>query len=96
MAVRIFLYGHDGCPGTRSALDYLWQGSHPFQYRNVATDPDARAEMAALGGFATPLIAVGDRLFLGFDPLELEQALRSEEVGRGGQTEPLGSHQCNG
>lgn len=92
MAVRIFLYGHDGCPGTRSALDYLRQRSLPFQYRNVAADPDARTEMAALGGFATPLIAVGTRLLLGFDPHIFDEALRSEEVRTGGQTEPLGSH----
>lgn len=96
MTVRIFIYGHDGCPGTQSALCYLRMWSVPFHYRNVATEPAARTEMAELDGFATPLVVVGGRLLLGFDPVEFDGALRSEEVRTGGQTEPPGSHQRDG
>lgn len=77
-AVQVLLYGHAGCPGSESARAYFERMNIPYLYRDVGSDPQARAEWKQLGGIATPLVVVGNRSLLGFDPEEFEHTLRSE------------------
>ncbi|MEX0761235.1 MAG: glutaredoxin family protein [Dehalococcoidia bacterium] len=46
-----------------------------FAERNVSTDSQARAELAALGFDSTPVTVVGNHCVSGFDTALLDEAL---------------------
>lgn len=84
-ALRIRLYGHSGCPGTARARAYLLAAGIAFDDCDIA-DPPAAAEMRRWGGWATPLLVIGEDVCMtGFDQAEFEALLaRFREVAAGG------------
>ena len=84
---RVVLYGHQGCPGTQAARAYFARHTVRHTFMDVGRDPAAASEWRALGGIGTPLIAVGRRVLLGFDPglfLAAYQDAAGDPEGRGG------------
>ena len=69
---RVTLYGHDGCPGTVRAREYLRRMGIPFVERDV-TQPERFAEMVRHGSYATPLLLFGAARMVGFDVKEFER-----------------------
>ena len=68
----VTLYGHDCCPGTVRARDYLRRHGIPFVERDV-TQPGPFAEMVRYGTYATPLLVFGESRMVGFDAKEFER-----------------------
>jgi hypothetical protein len=56
-------------------MEFLSQKGVPFVSKDVSVDPDARAELIALGSRSTPTIKVGDDVLIGFNPTKLSQLL---------------------
>lgn len=83
---RIILYGHAGCPGTQVAQAYFATRGVAYAYRDIGTDPAARAELRAMGEMATPVVLVGDRRLLGFDLGEFERLCRRAREAEDGWT----------
>ena len=52
-------------------MEFLSQKGVPFVAKDVSVDPEARAELIALGSRATPTIKVGDEVLVGFNPVKL-------------------------
>lgn len=79
--IRVVLYGHDGCPGTAGAREYLCARGIAFEERDIA-DPGARAEMRRWHAWATPLLVLDGRFaMVGFDGQHLEALI--ERAGGG-------------
>lgn len=56
--------------------EFLSARNIPFKERNIRRDPQARAELLALTGeLVVPVVAVGDRYLVGYDPEQLESFL---------------------
>ena len=55
--------------------EFLSQAGRTFKDRNVEEDPEAHAELAALGVRTVPLTVIGARLIKGFDEQVLQDAL---------------------
>jgi glutaredoxin len=80
---RVTLYGTSWCGACAQARQWLRSHQIPFADRDVEADRGAQVEMARkareaglqVGG--VPVIDVGGKLMLGFDPSRLEQMLRS-------------------
>ena len=68
------------------AVEYLSQRGVPFAEKNVRTDPVARQELLAMGFTSVPLLLIGDRRLTGFNPAEIEAALRASA------STPMGVH----
>lgn len=47
----------------------------PFVERNIGLDPQAREELRALGLMSLPVIVIGDRRLVGFNPAQIDEAL---------------------
>jgi len=52
-------------------MEFLSQKGVPFVAKDVSTDPEARAELIALGSRSTPTIKVGAEVLIGFNPTKL-------------------------
>ena len=55
--------------------EFLSQQGVAFDERNIATDPRAMAELAALGYLTTPVILVDGEAVIGFNRKRLEELL---------------------
>lgn len=71
----IVVYGHSACPGSRRARRFFQGRGLPYAWRDVTTEPEAAAELAARGAMATPLIVIDGDGFVGFDAAEVERLL---------------------
>ena len=58
----------------------------PFAEKNVRNDPAARQELLAMGFTSVPLLLIGARRLTGFNPAEIEAALRAAA------STPMGVH----
>lgn len=47
----------------------------PFVERNIGLDPQARAELMAMGLMSLPVICIGDKRLVGFNPAQIDEAL---------------------
>jgi len=81
--VAITLFTHTGCPGGKSARQFLLERNLAYQEQDVARDVSAWAEFRGLGGIGTPLLLIGDQVMHGFDPDELQRLLEIEMVKGG-------------
>lgn len=90
MVGPIVLYGHQGCPGTEAARAYFARHAVPHTYFDLERDAEAVAEWRALGGIGTPLLQVGGRVLLGFDPDLFLAAYHSAERVHQGTGEERG------
>jgi glutaredoxin len=55
--------------------EFLSRAGRTFKDRNVEEDPEAYAELVALGIRTVPLTVIGARLVKGFDEQALQDAL---------------------
>jgi glutaredoxin len=58
-------------------MEYLSQKGVAFTERNLARDPSARQELIALGLMSLPVIVIGERKLSGFNPSEIDAALKA-------------------
>ena len=56
--------------------EFLSQKEIEFDERNVADDPRALDELAALGYMTTPVVKIDDEVVVGFDRARLETLLQ--------------------
>lgn len=74
----IVLYTHTGCPGGNRAMNYFHEHGIPVEIKDIGSDPKAFEEFQRHGCFATPVIIIGRRKFVGFDEEEIAQALAED------------------
>lgn len=57
--------------------EFLSSRSIPFEEKNIRSDAETLRELVEhLGRRATPTVAIGDKVVIGFDPVEYDAALR--------------------
>ena len=60
-----------------TAKEFLSSRGIAFEEKNIRNDPETLRELVEeLHSRATPTLVVGDRIVVGFDPVEYEAALR--------------------
>lgn len=62
------------CGYCRSEREYLARHDVPFVEYDVADDPRGAALLRGTGGFAVPVLLVGEEVVRGFDPLAIRAA----------------------
>lgn len=79
----VIVYGAQWCEACHQAMAFFKQRGVPAVEKDIENDPGAEQEMRAKlvrGGFrgasSIPIIDVGGRIFVGFDPQGIETALR--------------------
>ncbi|KPV45068.1 hypothetical protein AN477_04105 [Alicyclobacillus ferrooxydans] len=56
-------------------MSYFHENDIPIQIKDIVNDPDALNEFREHGCFATPVIMIDGKKFVGFDEEEVEQVL---------------------
>jgi len=85
-APRVVLYGTSWCGACRSARQFFVQNAIPFVDRDVEKDQAAAAELqekaTRLGVSAdrVPVLDIGGRLLIGFDPARVQRMLESTAI----------------
>jgi glutaredoxin len=84
VAEEITVFTRKGDPQCEALLRYLDQRAVAYTTRDVTTDPSASAVLfGRLGRVAVPAMLIGERLIVGFDPVQLARYLpRPEEEGQ--------------
>jgi glutaredoxin-like YruB-family protein len=72
---RVILYSQPGCPPCFAAKHFFTSREIPFEYKDVAADPQALDELLKLNSRSTPTIVVDNEVMIGFDLDRLEQLL---------------------
>jgi glutaredoxin len=76
MSEQVTVYVRGGDPACAAALQYLSQRGVEHRVRDILTDPSASAILLGrLGRVTVPAFQVGDRLIVGFDPVQLARFL---------------------
>lgn len=74
----ITVYVRPGDPESAAVLQYLQQRGLAFTTRDVLSDPSASAVLfGRLGRVAVPTLQVGERMLVGYDPVQLARFLPS-------------------
>jgi glutaredoxin len=79
----VIVYGASWCSACHSAMAYFKKKGISFIDKDIEKDPEAAAEMngklrrAGLRGGSIPVLDVRGRIFVGFDPRTVEEALGS-------------------
>ncbi|OOZ37040.1 glutaredoxin family protein [Solemya velesiana gill symbiont] len=74
---RVTLYSTRQCGYCRQAKAFLQKKKVPFAEYDVERNRRAFNEFHRAGGRGVPLIVIGNRSFNGFQPKQLEKALRA-------------------
>ncbi len=87
----VFMFGRDDCGFCKKQKEFMEANGIPYVYRNIVTDPSAKAEWEALAmkhslSKVTPITVVGETVFLGFNSSEttgkaLEAAIVTAQAG---------------
>lgn len=85
MADNLTVFIRRGDPQCEALLRYLDQRNLTYTTRDVTSDPSATAILfGRLGRVAVPALLIGDRLIVGFDPVQLARYLpRAADDGPG-------------
>jgi glutaredoxin len=84
MSEQVTGYVRTGDPTCAAALQYLAQRGVEHRVRDILTDPSASAILLArLGRVTVPSFQIGDRLVVGFDPIQLSRLLPRPEGDAG-------------
>ena len=76
MADAVTVFVKAGDPASESTLRYLDQRGIEYAKRDVLTDPSATAILfGRLGKVTVPVVQIGDRLLVGYDPVQLARFL---------------------
>ena len=79
-AAPITVYVRAGDPDSEAVVAHLRSRGHRFTTRDVLSDPSASAVLfGRLGRVVVPVVQVGDRLLVGYDPVQLARFLPSVE-----------------
>ena len=74
----VVVYVRRGDPDCAAALAFLEQRGVPYTVRDVTSDPSASAILfGRLGRITVPAIQQGERMLVGYDPLQLARFLPS-------------------
>lgn len=85
MSEQVTVFVRSGDPACSAALQYLAQRGVEHRTRDILTDPSASAILLGrVGRITVPAFQIGDRLILGFDPVQLSRYLPR----RAGESEP--------
>ncbi len=61
--------------------EFLSSRGIPFEEKNIRSDAETLRDLVEhLGSPATPTVVIGDRVVIGFDPVEYDAALRSFQL----------------
>jgi glutaredoxin len=86
MSEAVTVYIRAGDPACAAALQYLAQRNVEHRVRDILTDPSASAILLGrLGRVSVPAFQIGDRLIVGFDPVQLSRYLPRDAAGAGPQ-----------
>ena len=81
-AEPITVFVRAGDPSCSSVLAYLDKRGLQYSTRDVLSDPSASAILfGRLGRVAVPVVQVGERLLVGYDPVQLARFLPAAEDG---------------
>jgi alkyl hydroperoxide reductase subunit F len=77
MAKNIIVYGRDNCPYCEMATAYFDKLGEKYEYKNVAVDPAAMAELEGKIGavMGVPVIDIDGSYITGFDKRAIKKAL---------------------
>jgi glutaredoxin len=75
---RVVIYTTLRCPHCQHLKRWLKKNQIPFLDFNVAKPGKMQKQFFKLGGQSVPMIMVGDRQFVGFNPNQLKSALEEE------------------
>ncbi|MEO8897739.1 MAG: PDZ domain-containing protein [Candidatus Dormibacter sp.] len=82
MADSLTVFIRRGDPQCEALLRYLDQRNQTYTARDVTSDPSAAAILfGRLGRVAVPALLIGERLIVGFDPVQLSRYLPRPEDG---------------
>ncbi|MGA8017103.1 MAG: PDZ domain-containing protein [Candidatus Dormiibacterota bacterium] len=85
MSEQVTVFVRAGDPVCAEALQYLSQRGVEHRVRDILTDPSASAILLGrLGRVTVPVFQIGERLLVGFDPVQLSRYLPRPE----GETGP--------
>jgi glutaredoxin 3 len=73
---RITLYSTRNCSHCRRAKAFLQEHHIPFSEQDVERNRRAQLDFMRAGGRGVPLILIGDQPLQGFEPRQLQRALR--------------------
>ncbi|MFH0863078.1 MAG: glutaredoxin family protein [Candidatus Altiarchaeota archaeon] len=74
---KVLVYSTPACPYCRMAKDYLSRKSIAFKDIDIAADREKAKEMIELSGqMGVPQIVIGKNVIVGYDPDEIENALK--------------------
>jgi len=80
MGTSVEMYTTPTCPWCKKAKDYLTEKGVHFTDHNVIEDPSKLQEMVELTGQrGVPVIRIGDKVIVGFDPAGIDKALELQE-----------------
>jgi glutaredoxin len=80
MADAVTLFVRPGDPGCESARRYLDEKKVAYTTRDITKDPSASAVLfGKLGKIVVPTFLIGDRMIVGFDPVQLLRYLPKDE-----------------
>ncbi len=73
---RIRIFSQPTCPACNELKDYLKKKGVDFEDRDITSDREALNEMIKVHKVrVTPLLLVGERKLIGFDPVEVDRVL---------------------
>lgn len=76
MARQVVLFSAPGCQGCEQARNFFNEQGIPFTERDINKDETAKSELQRKGIRATPVIAIGEQVMVGFNAEKLKQLLR--------------------
>jgi glutaredoxin len=84
MSDQVTVYVRGGDPACAAALQYLAQRGVEHRVRDILTDPSASAILLGrIGRVTVPAFQIGERLIVGFDPVQLSRFLPRPEGDAG-------------
>ncbi|MCZ8516955.1 glutaredoxin family protein [Paenibacillus filicis] len=78
--MNIKVYWSEHCSQCKTVMDYFDEKQVPIEKINVTYDQNKFNEMLRLGGIATPLIVVGERVIHSFDRQKVDKLLEGIQV----------------
>ena len=77
-SARVVIYTTLNCPHCQHLKRWLKRNQVPFLDFNVARPGKMQKQFFKLGGSTVPMIMIGDRQYVGFNPNQLKDVLEEE------------------
>lgn len=69
---KVILYSQPTCAPCQEAKVFMTNADIPFEVRDIRENPKYLEEVIELGASMTPVIVMGDTVFMGFDGEQLQ------------------------